>query len=186
MVLWSGANRKSAGCNHHQRQSYLAIPWQPYCQEIFRKISHQAAEKKLVGGEILDTDSTHVKAKANKHKKNTVTIEKSSKAYMDVLDAAVAADREMLGKKSFDRKDDDDDPPTAQLQQSRSDLESGHLHKEGKTDGFPYSEHRTVDSKNNIVVNVRSMPANVNDVDPVPDILNDVEKRLGHLHLYGR
>lgn len=127
-----------------------------------------------------------MKAKANKHKKNTVTIEKSSKAYMDVLDAAVAADREMLGKKSFDRKDDDDDPPTAQLQQSRSDLESGHLHKEGKTDGFPYSEHRTVDSKNNIVVNVRSMPANVNDVDPVPDILNDVEKRLGHLHLYGR
>ena len=27
-------------------------------------------------------------------------------------------------------------------------------------------------------------PANVNDVDPVPDILDDIEKRLGHLPTY--
>ena len=67
-------------------------------------------EKKLIGGEILYTDSTHVKAKANKHKKNTVTIEKSSKAYMDELDTAIAADREALGKKPFDRKEDGDPP----------------------------------------------------------------------------
>lgn len=152
-------------------------------EKIFQEILRQAMEKKLVGGEILYTDSTHVKAKANKHKKNTVTIEKSPKAYMAELDAAIAADREALGKKPFDKKDNDD-PPTAQIQQSRSDPESGQLHKEGKPDGFHYSEHRTVDSKNNIVVNVRITPANVNDVDPVPDILNDVEKRLGHLPTY--
>ena len=58
------------------------------------------------------------------------------------------------------------------------------LHKEEKPDGFHYSEHRTVDSKNNIIVNVRITPANINDVDPVPDILDDIAKRLGHLPTY--
>lgn len=88
-------------------------------------------EKKLVGGEILYTDSTHVKAKANKHKKTTVTIEKSPKAYMEELDAAIAADRDALGKKPFEKKDDDE-LPTTQIQQSKNDPESGQLHKEGK------------------------------------------------------
>ena len=35
-------------------------------EQIFNEILRQAIEKKLVGGEILYTDSTHVKAKANK------------------------------------------------------------------------------------------------------------------------
>ena len=36
-----------------------------------------------------------------------------------------------------------------------------------------------MDSKHNIVVNVRITPANVNDVEPVAEILKDIEKRLG-------
>lgn len=83
-------------------------------------------------------------------------------------------------------------PLTGRMKTSHQRLRSGKAKttrkavscKEGKPDGFHYSEHRTVDSKNNIVVNVRITPANVNDVDPVPDILNDIEKRLGHLPTY--
>lgn len=63
-------------------------------EQIFQEILRQAVEKKLVDSEILYTDSAHVKAKANKHKKATVTIEKSPKASMDELDAAIAVDRE--------------------------------------------------------------------------------------------
>ena len=48
-----------------------------------------------------------------------------------------------------------------------------------QADGFHYSEHRTVDSKHNIVVNVRITPANVNDVEPIAEILKDIDKRLG-------
>ena len=36
-----------------------------------------------------------------------------------------------------------------------------------------------MDSKHNIVVNVRITLANVNDVEPVAEILKDIEKRLG-------
>lgn len=152
-------------------------------EQIFNEILRQAIQKGLVGGEILYTDSTHVKAKANKHKKSTVEIELTPKAYLDELDQAIATDRETLGKKPFEKKDDDE-PPKGSIQQSRSDPESGQLNKEGKPDGFHYSEHRTVDSKHNVVVNVRITPANINDADPITAIINDVEKRLGHLPKY--
>lgn len=40
----------------------------------------------LVGGNVLHTDSTHIKAKANKHKKKLVTVEEAPKAYLEELD----------------------------------------------------------------------------------------------------
>ncbi len=136
------------------------------CNEILR----QAMAKGLVGGAILYTDSTHVKAKANKYKKQTVTVERTPKAYLEDLDAAVAKEREQVGKKPFDRDGDSDPKDTTTRQQSKSDPDSGQLNQEGKPDGFHYSEHRTVDSKTNIVVNVRITPANINDLDPIHDI----------------
>ena len=153
-------------------------------EQIFNEILRQAIHKGLVGGAILYTDSTHVKAKANKHKKQTVTVERTPKEYLEELDAAIDQEREQLGKKPFDRNPGDDPPETTTRQQSKNDPDSGQLNHEGKPEGFHYSEHRTVDSKNNIVVNVRITPANVNDVDPIQDILNDVEKRLGYLPKY--
>lgn len=41
-----------------------------------------------------------------------------------------------------------------------------------------------MDGKHNVVVNVRITPANINDADPITAIINDVEKRLGHLPKY--
>ena len=46
----------------------------------------------LVGGQILYTDSTHIKAKANKHKKRLVTVEETPAAYMAELDAQIDPD----------------------------------------------------------------------------------------------
>ncbi len=138
-------------------------------EQIFHAILRQAVEKGLVGGDLLYTDSTHVKAKATKHKKTTVAVERTPKAYLEELDEAIGQDRREVGKKPFDKKDDDDNPPTREI--SKNAPESGQLHKEGKPDGFHYSEHRTVDSKHNIVGNVRITPGNINDVEPVAEIL---------------
>ena len=55
---------------------------------------------------------------------------------------------------------------------------------DGKPNGFYYSEHRTVDSKRNVIVNVHVEAANINDVTPMPEILDDVERRLGKLPKY--
>ena len=81
-------------------------------------------EKGLAGGAILYTDSSHVKAKANKHKKTTVVVERTPKAYSEELDEAIERDRRKLGRKPFGRKDDDP-PPTREV--SKSDPESGRL-----------------------------------------------------------
>ena len=153
-------------------------------EKIFDEILRQCIEKGLVAGKVLYTDSTHVKAKANKHKKRTVTVEVTPKEYMAQLDADIDAEREALGKKPFGRDDDPPDSPTREIQQSKTDPDSGQLNKEGKPDGFHYSEHRTVDSRSNVIVNVRVTAANVNDVDPMPEILRDIERRLGKLPAY--
>ena len=114
-------------------------------EQIFQEILNQAQEKELVGSKILYTDSTHVKALANKHKKVTVTVTRTPKTDIRELYAAVAEERKKIGKKPFDDKNDP--PTTGTIQQSKSDPDSGQLHKEGKPDGFHYSEHRTVDSR---------------------------------------
>lgn len=153
-------------------------------EKIFDEILRQAIAKGLVGGKIFYADSTHVKAKANKHKKRTVTVEITPKEYMEELDAQIDAEREKLGKKPFDRDDPPDPPPTREIQQSKNDPESGQLHKEGKPDGFHYSEHRTVDSKNNVILDVYVTAANLHDVDALPEILRRLRRRTGYLPKY--
>lgn len=155
-------------------------------EQIFNEILRQCMEKGLVGGQILYTDSTHIKAKANKHRKVFVTVEETPKEYMEDLNAQIDLDRKVLGKKAFDReKDGDDSPPPPsggkQKAQSLTDPDAGQQTREGKPDGFHYSEHRTVDSKNNVIVNVHVEPANINDMTPVPEILREIRSRIGHL-----
>ena len=154
-------------------------------EKIFNEILRQCIDKKLVGGEILYTDSTHIKAKANKHKKFLVTVPVTPKEYMDELNAQIDLDRKVLGKKPFDHDDDPDDPNGSKTRMvSKTDPDSGQQTRDGKPDGFHYSEHRTVDSKNNVIVNVHVEPANINDITPVPAILQEIEQRLGCLPKY--
>ena len=75
-------------------------------EEIFNEILRQCEAKGLVGGAILYTDSTHIKAKANKHKKKQVEVAVTPKAYLSELDAQVDQERKELGKKPFDRDDE--------------------------------------------------------------------------------
>ena len=157
-------------------------------EQIFNEILKQCMDKGLVGGTILYMDSTHIKAKANKHRKALVTVDTSPKEYMEELDEQIDLDRESLNKKPFDRNDNDPDPPvgggTAKRMISLTDPDSGQQTREGKPDGFHYSEHRTVDSKNNVIVNVHVEPANVNDITPVSTILKEIRQRLGQLPKY--
>lgn len=68
-------------------------------QEIFDHIVLKAIELRMVAGRVLITDSTHLKASANKRKFIKQEVEKSVKTYLDDLDEAVQADREAHGKK---------------------------------------------------------------------------------------
>ena len=68
-------------------------------QKIFDNIVLQAISHKLVEGKVLYTDSTHLKASANKRKHIEQEVERSVKDYVEELDKAIDEDRIAHGKK---------------------------------------------------------------------------------------
>lgn len=70
-------------------------------QKIFDQIVLQAINHNLVEGKILYTDSTHLKANANKRKFTDEQVQASVKSYTDDLDMAITEDRMNHGKKAL-------------------------------------------------------------------------------------
>lgn len=68
-------------------------------QEVFDEIVRQAMKHRLVEGRVLFTDSTHLKANANKKKFELQQVPETAKEYLQELDAAVEKDRLEHGKK---------------------------------------------------------------------------------------
>lgn len=135
-------------------------------QQIFDRIVFQAIDSRLVDGKILYSDSTHLKANANKNKFTNVEVTQSTKSYIDDLNDSIEQDRIEHNKKPLKDKEDDNNPPTKNIKQSTTDPQSGFMHRDGKPKGFFYLDHRTVDSKANIITDVYVTPGNVNDVEP--------------------
>ncbi len=68
-------------------------------QDIFDEIVLQAISHRMVSGRVLVTDSTHVKANANRHQYTKEQVLQNTKDYMDELNEAVKEDRKNHGKK---------------------------------------------------------------------------------------
>ncbi|MDA8226628.1 MAG: IS1182 family transposase [Desulfitobacterium hafniense] len=134
-------------------------------QEIFDQILLQAMNHKMVGGRVLFTDSTHLKANANKRKftKEMVTVE--TKEYFDDLNKAIDEDRELHGKKVLKNREEEI-LEQKEIKVSTTDPESGYMYREGKPEGFYYLDHRTTDLKFNIITDVHVTPGNVHDSRP--------------------
>ncbi len=146
-------------------------------QRIFDHIVEQAIVKGLVGGEVLYTDSTHLKANANKGKFDKEMVAKSRAAYWDDLDAAVTADRAAHGKKPLKPKDRL--PPVKETKISRTDPDAGYMVRDGKPKGFFYLDHRTVDGRFAIITDTHVTPANVHDSIPYLGRLDRQRARFG-------
>ena len=94
-------------------------------QQIFDGIVEQALEHGLIGGRVLYTDSTHLKANANKRHFEVHQVEQTPAAYLDELEAAIDADRQAAGKKPLKR--DDDEPPPKEIKVSTVDPDAGFM-----------------------------------------------------------
>ena len=85
-------------------------------------------------------------------------------------------------KKPDDEDDEnyfDDDTPTKRIKKSTTDPDSGFMHRDGKPQGFFYLDHRTVDSKCNIITDTFVTPGNVNDVKPYRERLEYQIEKFG-------
>jgi len=140
-------------------------------QEIFDEIVYRAIRGKLVDGEVLYTDSTHLKANANKGKFKKRRVKHMTRSYLESLEKEVNEDRELHGKKELPKREKKDDEGK-EIKESTTDPESGYLSREGKPRGFYYLDHRTVDGRSNIITDTYVTAGNVHDSIPYLDRLD--------------
>ena len=130
-------------------------------QDIFDHIVEQAIAAGLVDGSVLYTDSTHLKANANKNRFDKAVVAKSRADYWDALDEAVETDRVAHGKKPLKAKARQ--PVEKETKISRTDPDAGYMVREGKPKGFFYLDHRTVDGRFGIITDSHATPASLHD-----------------------
>jgi transposase len=133
-------------------------------QEIFDEIVLLAMNHKMVGGRVLFTDSTHLKANANKHKFTREEVEVETREYLNELNKAIEEDRAEHGKKPLKEKEEVKE--TKEIRVSTTDPESGFMSRDNKQEMFCYLDHRTTDLKFNIITDAFVTPGNVHDSIP--------------------
>ena len=148
-------------------------------QEIFDEIVLLAVQKGLASGAVLYTDSTHLKASANKNKYDLAEVPVKPQEYLAALDEAITEDRAAHGKKPL--KASASEPETKQIKVSRTDKDSGYMVRDGKPKGFFYLDHRTVDGRHAIITDTHVTPANVHDSVPYLGRLDRQRERFGFL-----
>ncbi len=131
-------------------------------QGIFDRIVEQAIGAGLVDGTVLYTDSTHLKANANKNRFDLAVVAKSRADYWEALDVAIEEDRLAHGKQPL--KEKERRPAVKETKVSRTDPEAGYMVREGKPKGFFYLDHRTVDAAHAIITDTHTTPV-VHDFD---------------------
>ena len=146
-------------------------------EEIFDEIVLQAMRKKWINDRVLYTDSTHLKASANKHKFKKKHVETSTRNYLAELEAAIETDRKEHGKKPLKAKDQS--PEVKEIKESTTDPYSGYMVRDGKPKGFFYLDHRTTCGRHNLITDTHITPANVHDSIPYLERLDHQRQRFG-------
>jgi transposase len=147
-------------------------------QEIFDQIVLLAVNKGLASGAVLYTDSTHLKANANKNKFDLAEVPVKPQEYLAALDAAVTEDRAAHGKAAL-KGQPKAEPETKEIKVSRTDKDSGYMVRDGKPKGFFYLDHRTVDGRHAIITDTHVTPASVHDSVPYLGRLDRQRERFG-------
>lgn len=147
-------------------------------QQIFDQIVEQAMGHGLVGGRALYTDSTHLKANANKHRHTVHEVAQKPMAYLDELNEAIDADRAGHGKKALKPKGGGGSK-TKPTKISNTDPDAGYMVRDQKPEGFFYLDHRTVDGKYGVITDTHVTPGNVHDARPYLDRLDRQRERFG-------
>lgn len=146
-------------------------------QEIFDEIVLKAINHKMVGGRVLFSDSTHLKANANKNKFTKEEVQVETREYIEELDKAVEEDRENQGKKPLKEKEEVKE--TKEIRVSTTDPDCGFMSRENKQEMFCYLDHRTTDMKFNIITDAFVTAGNVHDSVPYLNRLDRQIERFG-------
>lgn len=148
-------------------------------QTIFDRIVEQAIGHGLIGGRVFYTDSTHLKANANKNKHQLHVVEQTPVDYLADLNAAIAEDRATHGKLPLPPRDGDGETPMKEVKVSPTDPEAGYMVRDSKPTGFFYLDHRTVDGRHALITDIHVTPASLHDSVPYLSRLDRMRQRFG-------
>jgi len=155
-------------------------------QEIFDHIVSLCVSEGLVTGEVIVTDSTHIKANASNNKVEKVAVEKTPSAYLleleneaQRLEAELQAKREEEGKKTRGKKPNVEEKKLLTQIQSATDPDAGLMNRPGKPKGFHYLGHTSIDPKHGIITDIYATSGNVNDQQPYVERLKVQEEKFG-------
>lgn len=152
-------------------------------RRLFEQIFAQCVEQGLVEGEIILTDSTHVKANASSKRNIQVQTEREAGHYMERLDVYEAQERKRLensGAIKPQRKGRGNaERPKVEKTVSTTDPDAGMPRRPGKPVGMHYLSHQSVDAAHGIVVDMAVTPGNVNDSEPNLDRIAYMRGHLG-------
>lgn len=176
-------------------------------EQLFDHVVMQAVHAGYIDGRVLFTDSSHLKANANKRyiaKVGTkgVTEEMIAEARERHL-AARQAEREMCDAAEDDiletvnanrlahglkplaaleaESEEALDLADSKVTASVTDPEAAMLRREGKPDGFHWLQHRTVDGMFNFIVHVLVTSAALTDARVYPVCLKRIEERFSFM-----
>ena len=144
--------------------------------EIFEYILTKALNKRMVDPSTIFIDGTHIKASANKRKFQKQQVAETAKIYTEQLRQEVNAEREKLGKKPIEDKNEDDTPKgggTKEKTISTTDPDSGMFVKGEHERQFAYEAH-TVCDRRGFVLGVEVTAGNIHDSVAWDAVYNEV------------
>lgn len=156
-------------------------------QDIFDTIVSRCVAEGLVTGEVIVTDSTHIKASASRQRVEKIWVEKTSTEYMQTLEqeaqrleADLQNRREATGKKKCGKKRQTQGRKVMhEIVSSKTDPDAGYMNRPGKPVGFHYLSHTSIDAQKGIITDVHVTAGNVNDHLPFLERVKAQKNRLG-------
>lgn len=152
-------------------------------RRLFERILAQCIAKGLVAGDLILTDSTHVKANASFKKNIQVMAEHETTSYMERLDIYEEQERERLETAGAIQPKRAERTPKEKAKVrktvSTTDPDAGMLNRPGKPEGMHDLRHQSVDAAHGIVVDVAVTPGNVNDSKPYLERIEYMRNHLG-------
>lgn len=155
-------------------------------QQIFDSIVRRCITAGLVSGEILVTDSTHIKANAARHKTETVQVEKPPSQYLVELEKeAIRLEKEFCEEGQPQAKEKRGKKPVLKERRvvnricSPTDPDAGLFNRPGKPGGFHYLGHISIDSRYGIITDIHATAGNVTDHAPYLERLTIQREKFG-------
>lgn len=140
-------------------------------EKIFYHILQEAIKAGFVDASAIFIDGTHIKANANRNKKESVRVIKPVKQYQEELEAEIAQDRQAHGKKPLKKAENPIEEQ--EVSKSKTDPESGLFVKGEHERCFAYVANTACD-RHNFILDFALGAGNIHD----SQMFHDVYKKL--------